>query len=693
MSDRKYPLERVRNIGIIAHIDAGKTTTTERILYLTKRTHKIGNIDDGTTVMDWMEQEKARGITITSAATSAYWNGHHLNVIDTPGHVDFTVEVERSLRVLDGGVVVFDGVAGVEAQSETVWRQASRYGVPRICFINKMDRTGANYERTLGMITQRLKAKCLPLQIPIGCAETFRGSCDLLDFQCYGMDNSPEEPAETFDLPDADKERAVKFRNTMIERLAEEDDEVMEAYLAGEELPVEKLKASIRRVCLANKAIPIFCGTSLRNKGVKRLLDAVCDYLPSPVDIPAIKGTAPKTGEPMERHASDTEPFSALAFKIVSDPFVGRLVYFRIYSGNVSAGSGVYNSTRGERERIGRLIRMHANDREEIEYADAGEIVASLGLRNTFTGDTLCDQSAPILLESIKFPEPVINLAIEPKTRSDQDKMTEGLQKLAEEDPTFKVKFDDETGQTVIYGMGELHLDVLVSRLLSEFKVNASVGKPRVAYREAITAHAKAQGKFVRQSGGRGQYGDVTIEVEPRERGAGYEFVDNVKGGAVPRNFLMAAEAGIRETLETGVYAGYPMVDVKVTAVDGSYHDVDSNENAFKMAGSMAIKAAVAKAKPILLEPIMKLEAVTPEEYMGDVIGDFNSRRGQIISVEPNPETTVITGNVPLAESFGYTTDLRSVTKGRATFSMEFESYREMPGELANQVVEAAGKK
>ncbi|TFG46960.1 MAG: elongation factor G, partial [Dehalococcoidia bacterium] len=666
-----------------------KTTTTERILYYTGRTYKIGNIDDGNTVMDWMQQERERGITITSAATACHWREYRVNIIDTPGHVDFTAEVERSLRVLDGGVVVFDGVAGVEAQSETVWRQANRYGVPRICFINKMDRTGADFWRCLKMIEERLKAHHIIVAIPVGSGENFGGIIDLIRGKVYKEDGDQSTPDSVeIPLPEAEREHYAAARHQMIERLSEVDDEIMGAYLDGQELTPEQIIAGLRRVTLGNKGIPILCGSSFRQKGVKVLLDAVINYLPSPLDTPPVIGIDPRTQEEISRPVNDDAPFSALAFKVVSDPFVGRLVYFRVYSGTIEASAGVLNSTRGERERIGRLLVMHANSREDVAKADTGSIIASLGLKNTFTGDTLCDPNHPVVLENIQFPEPVVSISIEPKTRADQDRMVDALQKLADEDPTFKVSYNDETGQNIIAGMGELHLDVLVSRMLTEFKVAAKIGQPRVAYRETITAPAEAEGRFVRQSGGRGQYGHVKIKIEPLLDSTAIEVTDNIRGGTVPKNFVNAAANGIREAAVTGAYAGYPMVSVKVSIYDGSFHEVDSNEMAFKIAGSMALKAAVAKAKPVLLEPIMKMEAVTPEEYMGDIIGDLNSRRGHIASIEPRGDTTVVHAFVPLAETFGYATTIRGISKGRASSSMEFHKYQELPDNIAKTVME-----
>ena len=691
---RSFPLDCIRNIGIIAHIDAGKTTVTERILYYTGRTYKIGDVDEGTTVMDWMEQEKQRGITITAAATTCHWKDHRINIIDTPGHVDFTAEVERSLRVLDGGVVVFDAVAGVEAQSETVWRQADRYGVPRICFINKMDRIGANYDRCLSMIRERLKAKPLPVQLPLGSEDSFQGIIDLLENRAWSFDGQPDSKPLEVAIPESEQTKCNEFRQALIEKLAEDDDRIMAAYIEGTNITASELRLALRRVTLANKGIPVLCGSALRNKGIRRLLDAVVNYLPSPPDMPPIRAVDTRIGTQVTRPASDETPFSALAFKVVSDPYVGRLVYFRVYSGRVRASAQIFNSTRGERERIGRLLLMHANRREEVGEADTGTIAATLGLKNTFTGDTLCDVSQPVILESIRFPDPVLSIAIEPKTRADQDKMGEALNRLTEEDPTFKVNYNEETGQTVISGMGELHLEVIVNRLLSEFRVGAKVGKPRVAYKETITCPVKAEGRFVRQTGGRGQYGHVCIELEPLDRGGGFQFVDRVRGGVIPKPYILAARGGIKEAMDTGVLTGYPGVDMKVTIYDGSYHEVDSSELAFKMAGSMALKSGVIKAKPILLEPIMKLEVVTPGQFLGDIIGDLNLRRGRIGAIESHGgDTCTIHSLVPLAETFGYATTIRSLTQGRATHSMEFYQYRQLPAELAEQITtKATGK-
>ncbi len=692
MVSRSFPLEDIRNIGIIAHIDAGKTTVTERILYYTGRTYKVGSVDEGTAVMDFMDQEKARGITIKAAATTCYWHNHRINIIDTPGHVDFTAEVERSLRVLDGGVVVFDAVAGVEAQSETVWRQANKYHVSRICFINKMDRMGANFHRTISMIEERLQAKPLPIQLPLGSEDSYRGVIDLLENRAWSFDGNIDSEPEEVPIPESERAKCAEFRQSLIEKLAEMDDQILMAYLEGHSMTAAELKAALRRVTIAGKGVPILCGSALRNKSIQPVLDAIVDYLPSPLDMPPVRAVNVR-GTEVERPADDETPFTALAFKVVSDPFVGRLVYFRVYSGRVEAGAQVYNSTRDKKERIGRLLLMHANHREEINEADTGAIVATLGLKNTFTGDTLCHPSQPVLLESIRFPDPVLSVAIEPKTTIDQDKMVDALQKLTEEDPTFKVTYNQETGQTVISGMGELHLDVLVNRLFSEFRVGAKVGRPRVAYKETITKPVQAEGRFVRQTGGHGQYGHVCLELEPGERGSGFQFTNGIRGTAIPRQFIPAIEAGIKEAMETGVLANYPVVDIKATLYDGSYHEVDSSEIAFKMAGSMAFKSGVAKAKPILLEPIMKLEVVTPEQFLGDIIGDLNSRRAHIESIETHGEMSTIHALIPLAEAFGYTTSIRSATQGRATHSMEFYRYQELPAGLIAQVADKVGTK
>ncbi len=687
---RSFPLEKIRNIGIIAHIDAGKTTVTERILYYTGRTYKIGDVDTGTAVMDWMEEERQRGITITAAATTCYWQNHRINIIDTPGHVDFTAEVERSLRVLDGGVVVFDGVAGVEAQSETVWRQADRYRVPRICFINKMDRVGANFKRTISMIEKRLKAKPLPIQLPLGSGESFVGIIDLIENKAWHYNGQPDtEPVET-DIPESERKRFDEYRYALVEKLAEHDDNILEAYFEGREISPSTMRQALRKVTLENKGVPILCGSALRNKVVQPLLNAIVSYLPSPLDMPPVLAIDTESGAEVTRPVSDEAPFSALAFKVVSDPFVGRLVYLRVYSGIMKAGSQVMNSTTGRRERIGRLLLMHANRREEVDEADTGSIVATLGLKNTFTGDTLCDISEPVRLESISFPEPVVSISIEPKTRADQDKMSAAMQKLTEEDPTFKVSYNEETGQTIISGMGELHLEVIVNRMISEFGVGAKVGKPRVAYKETITEPIQAEGRFVRQTGGHGQYGHVWLKLEPQGRGSGFQFVDAIKGITIPRQYIPAVEAGVKEAMETGVLAGYPVVDIKATAYDGSYHDVDSSELAFKMAGSLALRNGVRKAKPVLLEPIMKLEVVAPEQFLGDIISDLNAKRGHIEHIDSQGDTYVIRCLIPLAETFGYATRLRSLTQGRATHSLEYHKYRELPDELAEEITEKA---
>ena len=688
---RSFPLEDIRNIGIIAHIDAGKTTVTERVLFYTGVTYKVGTVDEGTTVMDWMEQERERGITITSAATTCYWKEHRINIIDTPGHVDFTAEVERSLRVLDGGVVVFDAVAGVEAQSETVWHQADRYHVSRVCFVNKMDRVGADFYRTISMIEERLRAKPLPIQLPIGSESTFEGIVDLLENKAWRFDGTPGSDPLEIPVPESMLPKCQQYRVALIEKLAEVDDEILTVYLDKGDVTAAELKQALRRVTLANKGVPILCGTALRNKGIQFLLDAIVDYLPSPLDMPPVQPIVAGEGGQVVRPPSDEAPFTALAFKVVSDPFVGRLVYFRVYSGRVESGQQVHNATTGKKERIGRLLLMRANRREEINEADTGAIVASLGLKSTFTGDTLCDAAQPVLLESIRFPEPVLSVAIEPRSKADEDRMGEALQKLTEEDPTFKVNHNMETGQIIISGMGELHLDVLVSRLLREFRVGAKVGRPRVAYKETITQAVRVEGRFIRQSGGHGQYGHVWLELGPGEANSGLEFADKIKGTAIPKNFIPAIEAGIKEAMANGVVAGYPVVDIRAILVDGSYHEVDSSEMAFKIAASMALKEGVAKAKPILLEPIMKLEVVTPEQYLGDIISDLNSRRAHIESIDTHGDTSTIHALIPLAETFGYTTNLRSQTQGRATHSMEFHRYQQLPAELAKQVIEKTG--
>ncbi len=686
----RYPLNRVRNIGIIAHIDAGKTTTTERILYYTGMIHRMGEVHEGTATMDHMVQEQERGITITSAATTTSWLDHQINIIDTPGHIDFTAEVQRSLRVLDGGVVVFDAVAGVEPQSETVWRQADEYNVPRICFVNKMDRVGADFIRTIGMIRERLGANPIAIQLPIGAEADFRGIIDLLTMEAavWDEDDLGAEP-KIVPIPDNMTAEAEDARGIIIERIIETDDELMERYLEGEEISVEDLRRALRKATVANQVTPVLCGTALRNKGVQRVLDAVVYYLPSPLDVPPITGQNPNTGELETRAPSDDEPLAALVFKIVTDPYVGKLAYFRVYSGVLKTGSTVLNSAKGKKERIGRILRMHADRREDLTEVHAGDIAATLGLKLTFTGETLCDQKAPIVLEAIEFPEPVISLAIEPKTNKDQEKMGHALKALSEEDPTFQVKVDDQTGQTVLYGMGELHLEVLVDRLLREFKVAANVGQPRVAYRETITRTVeKVEGRFVRQSGGRGQFGHVVLKLEPLPPGSGFEFENAIVGGAIPKEFIRPTETGIREALDSGVIAGYPIVDIRATLYDGSFHEVDSSEMAFKIAGSMALKEGVQKGHPILLEPIMSVEIVTPEEYTGDVIGNISSRRGMIDGMEMRTEgLQAIKARVPLAEMFGYATRLRSMTQGRGTFTMEFEHYAPVSESIAQDVL------
>jgi elongation factor G len=685
---RAFPLERYRNIGIIAHIDAGKTTTTERILFYTGKTHRLGSVDDGTTVTDWMEQERERGITIVSAAVTAEWKGYQINIIDTPGHIDFTAEVQRSLRVLDGGVVVFDAVQGVEPQSETVWRQADRYGVPRICFANKMDRTGASYERTLESIKQRLGANPIAMQMPIGLESSFQGVIDLLVMKAvYWDDELGREPREA-DIPADLKKEAGERRHSMVERIAELDDELTVKYLEGKEISNDELKKALRQAVLTSKAAPVFCGSSLRNKGVQLILDAVIDYLPSPLDVPPVHGTDPRTDEIIELPPKDDAILSALVFKIVTDPYVGRLAYFRVYSGTVNQGQMVTNSTKGKRERIGRLLRMYADHREDVTEVRAGDIVAALGFKDTFTGDTLCDNRL-VMLENITFPEPVISVAIEPKTSADQARMGEALKKLSEEDPTFRVHSDENTGQTIISGMGELHLDVIVDRMMREFRVQANVGKPRVAYRESITKPVEEVNyKYVKQTGGHGQYGHVVISLEPGERGSGVVFVNKVIGGSIPREYIPAVEKGIKEVSESGVMAGYPVVDIKVTLFDGSYHEVDSNEMAFKMAATFAFKEGVRKGGPVLLEPIMKVEAVAPEEFLGDIIGGLNARRATIRGMEMRPgNAQAINATVPLGEMFGYATELRSTTQGRGVFSMEFDHYAPVPESVAHEIL------
>jgi elongation factor G len=684
---REYPLEKTRNIGIIAHIDAGKTTTTERILFYTKKIHRIGEVHEGAATMDWMPQEQERGITITSAATTCFWQGHRINIIDTPGHVDFTAEVERSLRVLDGGVVVFDAVAGVEPQSETVWRQANKYDVPRICFVNKMDRIGADFWRTVDMIRERLGAVAIPIQIPVGRESDFKGFIDLLEQRAVIFTDDLGTTSEHVDIPTEMQAEFEQHREALIERVAESDEDLTLKYLEGEEISQEELVAALRKATIANKLVPVLCGSSLKNKGVQAMLDGVIAYLPSPLDIALPSGIDPDTGEVVTRPVEDAAPFSALVFKIVSDPFVGRLSYLRVYSGTMTKGGSMENTSKGKTERIGRLLRMHANHREDIDEIRAGDICAAVGLRNTFTGDTLADPQKPIVLESISFPEPVIKIAVEPKTRSDQDKMAIALGKLAEEDPTFRVHTDEDSGQTIIEGMGELHLDVIVDRMAREFKVEANIGRPQVAYRESITKEAQAQGKHVRQTGGHGQYGDVWLRVAPQERGKGFEFVNAIVGGVVPKEYIKPVENGVRETLDNGIIAGFPMIDVKVTLYDGSYHDVDSSEMAFKTAGSIGIKEATRRANPILLEPIMLVEVTTSEEFYGDVIGDLNRRRGTILGMENRGTMYVVRGHVPLAEMFGYVNDLRSMTSGRASYTMEFAHYDPVPKNVADEII------
>ena len=681
------PLERTRNIGIIAHIDAGKTTVTERILFYTKKIYKIGEVHEGAATMDWMEQEQERGITITAAATTCFWADHRINLIDTPGHVDFTVEVERSLRVLDGAVVVFDGVAGVEPQSETVWRQADRYRVPRFCFVNKLDRTGADFWRVVDMIKDRLGANAVPLQIPIGIENRFRGVIDLINMKAITYGNDLGDQIDVGVIPADLADEAATWRERMIESLADVDDDIAHKYLEGEEVGADEIRAALRSGTLAYQLVPVLCGSALKNKGIQPMLDAVIDFLPSPLDVPPVTGRDPRSGDEVTRPTEGAEPFAALAFKIAADPFVGKLAFFRVYSGTLKTGSYVYNSTKGSKERVGRLLQLHANHREEIEQVSAGDIAAAVGLKNTYTGDTLCDEAKPIVLESISFPEPVIELAVEPKTKADQDKMSLALQRLAEEDPTFRVSTDEESAQTRIAGMGELHLEVLVDRMLREFKVQANVGRPQVSYREAIRKPAKGEGRFVRQTGGKGQYGHAVINIEPLERGSGVEFESKIVGGAVPREFWRAIEQGIREALAGGIVAGYPMIDLRATLIDGSFHEVDSSEMAFKIAGSMAVKDGAGRGDPAILEPVMKVDVTTPEDFMGDVIGNLNSKRGHIEGIDEHGTSRVVRALVPLAEMFGYATELRSMTQGRATYSMEFSRYAEVPSSIANELI------
>ncbi len=697
---RQVPLDKVRNIGIMAHIDAGKTTTTERILYYTGRVHRLGEVHDGAATMDWMEQEKERGITITSAATTCFWTPkygnfkdkkHRINIIDTPGHVDFTVEVERSLRILDGAVALYDSVAGVQPQSETVWRQATKYHVPRIAFVNKMDRVGANFFRCVEMMKERLGANAVPIQVPYGEGETYKGAIDLIRMKTIVYDAEDGTSYQELEVPADYKEVVEKWRVNMLEAVSEVNDHLMEKYLGGEEISEEEVRETLRKATLASKIVPVLCGSAFKNKGVQFLLDAVIDYLPSPLDIPAIKGTHPKTGEEIERKVDDNEAFSALAFKIMTDPFVGRLTYFRVYSGKLTKGSYVLNSVSGTKERISRLVQMHANHREEIEEALTGDIVAAVGLKDTRTGDTLCDESKPIVLEKMSFPEPVIQIAIEPKTKADSDKLSSSLQKLAEEDPTFRVSTDEETQQTIIAGMGELHLEIIVDRLKREFKVEANVGKPQVAYRESIRRKVEVEGKFVRQSGGKGQFGVVNLILEPLERGKGFEFVNAIKGGAIPKEYIPAVQKGVEGATKDGVLAGYPVQDVRVTLYDGKYHEVDSSEMAFEFAASIGFKEGARKADPYILEPIMSVEVTTPEEYMGAVMGDLNSRRGRIEGMTERAGAQVVSAKVPLSEMFGYSTDLRSMTQGRASYSMEFSHYEEVPRNVAEEIIEKSG--
>jgi elongation factor G len=687
---RAFPLAKTRNIGIMAHIDAGKTTTTERILYYTGRNYKIGEVHEGAATMDWMVQEQERGITITSAATTCQWRDCVINIIDTPGHVDFTVEVERSLRVLDGAVAVFDAVAGVEPQTETVWRQANKYNVPRFCFVNKMDRTGADFARTVEMIRDRLDAVPAVVQLPIGAEADFRGVVDLLAMKALVWEETMGEHWNVVAIPDDLVEQAEQARHDLVDIVSNFDDVVMEKYVGEEEITEEDLRRAVRHGTIAGLAVPVLCGSAFKNKGVQPLLDAVVDYLPSPLDVPSTPGTTPR-GEETERKASDEEPFAALAFKIQTDPFVGKLTYIRVYSGTLEKGSSVLNSTKDKRERIGRILQMHANHREDLDVIHAGDIVAVVGLKGTTTGDTLCDQAKPIVLETLEFPEPVIHVAVEPKTKADQDKLGKALFALSEEDPTFRVRTDEETGQTVISGMGELHLEVLVDRMLREFKVDANVGKPQVAYRETVRDKVqKIEERYIRQTGGRGQYGHVVIDLEPTGPGGGYEFVDKITGGVIPKEYISSIDAGIKEAMESGVLAGYPSVDMRVTLVFGSYHDVDSSEMAFKIAGSLAFKKAARAARPVLLEPIMQVEVVTPEEYMGDVIGDLSSRRGKVEGMEQRGSYQVVRAQVPLSDMFGYATDLRSRTQGRATYTMQFNSYQDVPESIAKEIVARA---
>ena len=684
---REYSLEKTRNIGIMAHIDAGKTTTTERILFYTGVNHKIGEVHDGAATMDWMVQEQERGITITSAATTCHWKDHRINIIDTPGHVDFTVEVERSLRVLDGAVTVLTARGGVEPQTETVWRQAEKYNVPRMAYVNKMDITGADFYNVVKMMHERLQANAVPIQLPIGAEDTFKGIIDLIKMEAIVYEDDLGKVEDEVAIPDDMKDQAEEYREKLLEACSEQDDEFMEKYLGGEEITEDDIKKVIRKATVTCQMVPVTCGTSYRNKGVQPLLDAIVDFMPAPTDIPPIAGVDPETGEEDHRPSSDEEPFAALAFKIMTDPFVGKLAFFRVYSGTLDAGSYVYNSTKGKKERIGRILQMHANHRKEIEKVYSGDIAAAVGLKDTTTGDTLCDEEHPIILESMEFPDPVISVAVEPATKNDQQKMGVALQKLAEEDPTFRVRTDEETGQTINSGMGELHLQIIVDRMLREFHVDCKVGEPQVAYRETIRKTVEAEGKFVRQSGGHGQYGHCWLKLEPQEPGEGFAFENKVVGGAIPKEFIKPVEDGVRQAMESGVVAGYPMVDIKATVFDGSFHEVDSSEAAFKVAGSMAFKNGAEKANPVLLEPYVKVEVTVPEEYMGDVIGDLNSRRGRIEGMEARNGAQVINGFVPLSEMFGYSTDLRSKTQGRGNYSMEVAYYDEVPKNIADQIV------
>ena len=693
MAKREFSLEKTRNIGIMAHIDAGKTTTTERVLYYTGRIHKIGETHEGASQMDWMEQEQERGITITSAATTAQWANHRINIIDTPGHVDFTVEVERSLRVLDGAVALLDAQSGVEPQTETVWRQATTYGVPRLVFINKMDKIGADFLYSVRTLHERLQANAHPVQLPIGAEDEFSGIIDLVEMKAYNYTNDLGTDIEEIEIPGDLQDLAEEWRTKLVEAVAETDEELMMAYLEGEEIDVPTLKAAIRKATVAADFYPVFCGSAFKNKGVQLMLDGVIDYLPSPLDVPAIKGIDPDTEAEVERHASDEEPFSALAFKVMTDPFVGRLTFFRVYSGTLQSGSYVQNATKGKRERVGRILQMHANHRQEIPEVFSGDIAAAVGLKDTTTGDTLCDEKNEVILESMEFPEPVIEVAIEPKSKADQDKMGVALQKLAEEDPTFRAYTNQETGETVIAGMGELHLDIIVDRMRREFKVEANVGAPQVSYRETFRAATQAEGKFVRQSGGKGQYGHVWIEFTPNEEGAGFEFENAIVGGVVPREYIPAVEAGLKDAMENGVLAGFPMVDIKAKLYDGSYHDVDSSETAFKVAASLALRAAAKKANPSILEPMMAVEITVPEEYFGDVMGHVNSRRGRVEGSEVRGNAQIVKGMIPLSEMFGYATTLRSATQGRGTFSMTFDHYEDVPKSIAEEIIKKYGGK